>query len=127
MGKSFITANTILYCSKWKETVHFYKDHLGLEINFSSDWFVEFRLAGCSRLSIADEKRTSIKSCSGGGITLALEVKDIEASYKFLKATGLEPTEIRNHPWGAKVFYIYDPEGHRIEIWQPNLTNTSHK
>lgn len=89
-----------------------------LPINFSTYWFVEFSLTASSRLSIADEKRSSIKSCAGKGITLALQVEDIEAVRKDMVKNGLEPTVISKHAWNARVFYIFDPEGHRIEIWQ---------
>lgn len=118
MNKAFKTANTILYCKNWQQTVAFYKDRLGLQVNFQNDWFVEFCLTDRARISIADESRASVKSCGGGGITLALEVKDIESIRAYIYESGLGPTEIRNHPWGARVFYFYDPEGHRIEIWQ---------
>lgn len=120
MGKHFKSANTILYCRHWEQTVGFYRDRLGLLVNFSNDWFVEFCLNKKARLSIADEARASIKSCKGGGITLALEVEDIEAVWADMNSSGVEPTEIKDHPWGARVFYLYDPEGHRIEIWQPD-------
>ncbi|MBS0012952.1 MAG: VOC family protein [Desulfobacterales bacterium] len=118
MNKAFKTANTILYCKNWQQTVAFYKDRLGLAVNFANDWFVEFCLAGGARLSIADQSRASVKSCGGAGITLALEVEEIEAVRAHMHESGLGPTDIRDHPWGARVFYFYDPEGHRIEIWQ---------
>lgn len=89
-----------------------------LPVNFLSDWFVEFRLTASSRLSVADEKRSSIKSCERKGATLAIEVKDIEIERENLNTIGLKPTAIKKHPWNAKVFYIVDPEGHHIEIWQ---------
>nr|CBX30809.1 hypothetical protein N47_E43210 [uncultured Desulfobacterium sp.] len=113
-----ISTNMILYCKEWEKTVRFYKERLHLPVNFSNDWFMEFSLTANSRLSIADEKRSSIKSCAGKGITLALEVEDIEAVRKDMVKTGLEPTVISEHPWNARVFYLCDPEGHRIEIWQ---------
>lgn len=115
---SLITANIILYCKEWEKTVRFYKDQLHLPVNFSTDWFVEFCLTANSRLSIADEKRSSIKSCGGKGVTLALEVEDIEAVREYTEKIGLKPTVISKHPWDARVFYLFDPEGHRIEIWQ---------
>jgi len=40
------STNTILYCKKWQETVDFYQHCLKSPIIFSSDWFVEFKLAG---------------------------------------------------------------------------------
>ncbi|MFW5931425.1 MAG: VOC family protein [Desulfosalsimonas sp.] len=118
MNKNFKTANTILYCKNWQQTVAFYKDRLGLTVSFSNDWFVEFRLTDSSRISIADQTRASVKSCGGKGFTLALEVGEIEPVWTDMNDSGLAPTEIRDHPWGARVFYFYDPEGHRIEIWQ---------
>jgi catechol 2,3-dioxygenase-like lactoylglutathione lyase family enzyme len=112
------TTNTILYCREWDKTVRFYRDQLGLTVTFASDWFVEFRLNALSRLSIADEKRSTVKSCGGRGVTLALEVDDIAALREYALKNRLEPTAIRKHPWGAWVFHLFDPEGHRLEIWQ---------
>ena len=111
-------ANTILYCGKWVETVRFYRDHLNLPISFSTDWFVEFYMGTTSRLSIADEKRSCIKSCNGTGITLSLEVENIDNAWECAKKASLQPTMIKAHPWDARVFYLFDPEGHRVEIWQ---------
>jgi len=118
MDKEIKTSNIILYCRKWKKTVEFYRDHLGLTVNFSTDWFVEFFLNPSSLLSVANEKRASIKSCCGKGITIALEVGDIDKAWESIDKVGLNPTEIRKHAWNAKVFYLFDPEGHRIEIWE---------
>lgn len=113
-----ITANTILYCGHWEETVRFYRDGLRLPVLFATDWFVEFRLAADSRLSVADERRASIKSSGGAGITVSLQVEDIDATWEHAKETGLAPTAISEHPWHARVFCLFDPEGHRIEMWQ---------
>ncbi|MBW1892509.1 MAG: VOC family protein [Deltaproteobacteria bacterium] len=112
------TANTIFYCSKWEKTIRFYRDHLNLTVNFSTDWFIEFCLNATSRLSIADEKRASIKSCNGKGITLSLEVENIDNAWEFVEKAGLKPTIIKEHSWDARVFYLFDPEGNRVEVWQ---------
>ena len=118
MENYLVTTNTIFYCRQWKKTVEFYRDQLKLPTLFATDWFVEFGLNAMSRLSIADEKRSSIKGCGGKGITLALEVSDIKAVRTNMEEIGLKPTHLKKHPWDAWVFYIFDPEGHRIEIWQ---------
>ncbi len=112
------SVNLIVYCARWEETVRFYQDGLGLPVNMATDWFVEFCLGPHSRISVADERRASIKSCGGAGVTVAVEVAALAASRERAAAKGLEPTEIREHPWGAWVFYLVDPEGHRIEVWQ---------
>ncbi len=110
--------NTILYCSQWEDTVRFYRDQLKLPVSFSTEWFVEFILNGISRLSIANEKRASVKTSRGKGITLSLEVERIESAWADVRKNGLSPTPIRKHPWGARFFFLFDPEGHRIEFWQ---------
>ena len=110
------SSNTILYCTKWHNTVAFYRDVLRLPINLSKDWFVEFRLSDNSRLSVANEKDASIKSCQGHGLTISLEVEDIEAMHARMKKSGAKPTTIKQI-WESKQFYMLDPEGNRIEFW----------
>lgn len=122
MQQNLITANTILYCREWQATVRFYRDKLRLPILFSADWFVEFRLTATARLSIANEDHASLKSCGNAGITVALQVEDIDSARVSALTMGLEPTAIEDHPWNARVFYIFDPEGHRIEMWQSLVT-----
>jgi catechol 2,3-dioxygenase-like lactoylglutathione lyase family enzyme len=119
------TANTILYCRNWRATVDFYQNRLGLPVNFANDWFVEFSLTDAARLSIADQRRASVKSAGGQGITLALEVEDIRTAHRWAESTGLAPTPLRRHPWNAEVFYLSDPEGHRIEFWQATAEKTA--
>ncbi len=114
-----LSSNIILYCRAWTETVRFYREDLRLPVCFENGWFVEFSLTQSSRLSIADERRASIKSCGGAGFTLTLQVDDIERAWQSLRSAGLEPTNIHDHPWDARVFHLFDPEGHRVEMWQP--------
>jgi uncharacterized glyoxalase superfamily protein PhnB len=116
----FKSANTILYCKRWKETVAFYQQHLGLPVTFSTNWFVEFRLTGAAHLSVANEARASVKSNSGHGLTLALQVDNAETAWNYLQERGLAPQPLRDHPWGAQAFYLFDPEGHRLEVWSSN-------
>jgi catechol 2,3-dioxygenase-like lactoylglutathione lyase family enzyme len=110
-------ANTILYCQAWHETVAFYRDHLELPITFESDWFIEFALTNSARLSIADERRATVKSSHGAGITLTFQVADADALWAEFEKAGLKPTPCRTHSWGARTFYLRDPEGNRLEIW----------
>ena len=121
MQEHIITSNTILYCRKWVKTVRFYKDMLNLPISFSNDWFTEFHLGGNARLSIADETRSSHKNRDSRGITLALEVDNIDSVWTFINTRALNPTKITNHPWNARVFHLFDPEGHRIEVWESTI------
>ena len=112
-------ANTVLYCARWNATVAFYRDVLGLTIGFANDWFVEFRVGESAFVSIADASRATIESANGHGITLTWQVADIDESYEMLSGLGVALTPIRPR-WGARVCYLRDPEGHRIELWTPD-------
>jgi catechol-2,3-dioxygenase len=110
------STNTILYCKKWQETVEFYRIGLKLLVLSSNEWFVEFKLNEMSRLSVANEARTSIDSSHGKGITVSLQVADVEQTRTELIEAGINPTPIKV-VWGAKAIYVQDPEGNRLEFW----------
>jgi catechol 2,3-dioxygenase-like lactoylglutathione lyase family enzyme len=110
--------NTILYCHLWAETVAFYSDVFAFSISHQTDWFVEFEIAPSAYLSIADEKRATIKSVGGQGITLSWEVAHVQDMHKTFLEQGIKVSPIQNK-WGAALLYLHDPEGHRIELWQP--------
>lgn len=110
-------ANTILYCKKWQETVSFYRDNLRLLVLSSNDWFVEFKLNEMSRLSVANDSRTSVKSSDGGGITISLQVLDVEQIRAELMEAGIDSTPVKE-VWGSKAIYVHDPEGNRLEFWE---------
>lgn len=112
------SVNTILYCRHFDECLVFYGDVLGLPIAMRNEWFVEFRVGDC-HVSIADEKRASIKSSGGVGITLTFRVADADAVHAELVRRGAPATAPRTHPWGARTFYVFDPDGSRIEFWSP--------
>jgi catechol 2,3-dioxygenase-like lactoylglutathione lyase family enzyme len=109
-------ANTILYCTHWEETVHFYRAVLALDILFSNDWFVEFKLNNEARLSIADERRASIKSNKGKGITISLRIDSLQKLFQYMKECNYKPSSIKKI-WGKDQFFVFDPEGNRIEFW----------
>lgn len=111
------SANTILYCKQWQETVAFYRDGIKLLALLSNDWFVEFKLNETSRLSVANETRTSVKSGSGKGVTISLQVADLEQTLAELKEAGINSSPVKE-VWGAKAVYVRDPEGNRIEFWE---------
>lgn len=112
-------SNTILYVRRWNETVAFYRDRLGLEIAFRNDWIVEFRLTPTAFLSVADQSRTTMASGNGKGVTLSFQIDDLQAAHRAFIKDGLTPTAIRTQVMGADVFYLFDPEGNRIEFWSP--------
>jgi len=109
--------NTVLYCRRFAETVAFYRDRLGFAASLDREWFVELEVCPGARISVADERRASVPSAGGAGLTLTLRVGDVDAVRDRLAASGLEPEPVRAHPWGARLFRIRDPEGNRVEFW----------
>ena len=108
--------NTILYCRKWDDTVTFYRDVLKLEVNHETEWLVEFQLMDNTFLSIANVAFTSIQSAKGFGITLSIQVENVDIAHRRLHEMRVETGPIKA-VWGARAFYTFDPEGHRIEFW----------
>ena len=109
--------NTILYCERWAETAVFYQHQLNLPVTFANDWFVEFQLTDTSFLSIANAARATVAAVQGQGITLTWQVADVVAARTELTARGIDVTSIKQK-WGSQVCYCFDPEGHRLELWQ---------
>jgi len=110
-------ANTILYCDRWEETVAFYRDGLRLLIISHTDWFVEFKLNESARLSVANAARTSVKSGGGRGITISMQINEMEPLQAELAAAGIVTSPIKE-VWGSKALYVHDPEGNRLEFWE---------
>ncbi|NNG00796.1 MAG: VOC family protein [Desulfobacteraceae bacterium] len=115
-NEKFLRANSILYCEKFNRTIRFYRDILNFPVVHETEWFVEFKLGDKSFLSIADARRTTIDSGNGAGITLSFKVRDLDRAHEMLNDLGIETSDIRP-VWGARAFFMSDPEGHRIELW----------
>ena len=111
--------NTVLYCQHYAQTLAFYDQVLRLPRGFANDWFVEFKVAREAFLSVADQRRASIDSAHGQGLTLTFRVDDVRATHEQLRGRGAAPGAPGPRPWGAQGFVLHDPEGTRIEIWAP--------
>ncbi|MEY4642255.1 MAG: hypothetical protein RLZZ227_2249 [Pseudomonadota bacterium] len=117
-----LAANTIIYCRNWPDSVKFYRDVLQLAISFQKDdWFIEFAVNGAAHLSIADAARCTIAPGGGIGMTLSFFVQDLRAAQATFRSQNITTTDIKAKGWRAPYFYVYDPEGTRIEFWTRNL------
>ncbi|GJL81126.1 MAG: hypothetical protein DHS20C01_07600 [marine bacterium B5-7] len=112
-------ANTILYCRHFEECVRFYRTVLDLEVVVEKSWFVEFKVTDNAYLSCADAQRTTIPPAGGDGLTLTFEITDVDGYHDELVRTGARLTQLVNHAWGARTFYVFDPDERRIEFWAP--------
>lgn len=109
-------ATIILPCRHWLPTVRFYRDGLGLPVLAEDAWYVEFRITSEASLSVTDAAKATVDHIGGQGITLRWRVPDLAEVRKQLVHRSLQPSGIRT-VMNAAVFYVTDPEGHRIEMW----------
>ncbi len=64
------------------------------------------------------------QSGSGNRFELCFESEDLEADFARVNDSGAEVlSPVAEQPWGQRVFRVYDPEGHIIEVAEP-LTAT---
>jgi predicted enzyme related to lactoylglutathione lyase len=78
--------------------------------------YVEFQLPGL-RLGIFNPKavhRTEFVSSSSGGMSLCLEVEDLEAAIAHITHLGYPPPGEIQQPSHGREIYAYDPCGNRI-------------
>jgi catechol 2,3-dioxygenase-like lactoylglutathione lyase family enzyme len=109
--------HTILLCRRWEECVAFYRDLFGFRTVDSGPGFVEVEVAPGSHIGLVRSRKGG--SPEGGGFALALtfRVPDLEKAREFLAARAPGVGDIIDHPWGARLFRMQDPEGRPLEIW----------
>lgn len=117
----------ILYAENIEKTKHFYGELLGLKLRNEFGTYIEYE-TGNTVLSFntREDGREITKLPIPDGISneqtfeLGFVTEQVEELVEKLRAAGvrvlLEPTE---KPWGQKVAYVEDPDGHYIEICTP--------
>jgi uncharacterized glyoxalase superfamily protein PhnB len=67
-----------------------------------------------------DRERRTRQGPRGLGVTIGLEVEDLEATYEYCAAAGCEVTsEQMDEAWGDRVFACLDPFGYEWEFSHP--------
>ncbi len=102
------------------ESMRFYQDILGLELNSQDDGFADFKIEGTSLAIFQKDKAVSMLPedymKSGGGAVLAFQVDDVEKTCDDLKVKGVNIVEgPKTTSWGQTVAYFLDPDGN---IWE---------
>ncbi|WP_114569963.1 VOC family protein [Exiguobacterium flavidum] len=117
---------TILYVEDADRTKHFYRDLLGLSIRAEHGSYVEFE-TGSTVLAFntrAEAKGIVPYDLPEGPARQTLELgfvtDQVDGTYDRLIEDGVEsvlaPTD---KPWGQRVAYVLDPDGHLIELCSP--------
>jgi len=111
------TFHTVLYCRRWAESVAFYRDVLDLPVVFENPLFVELRAAPGACIGLLDASRTRDPGVEPRGVLLSFRVADVEETRARLRDRGVRVGEAGDHPWGARLFELQDPDGRRVEFW----------
>ena len=117
-----------LFVSNLPDMVAFYRDVLGLEIDWDGNGpYAEFRHEGI-RFSMYERKllpemlgqNPSFTTGINGTFELALDLphfEDVDGEFKKVVSAGARPVYApRNEPWGMRSSMVTDPEGNLIEI-----------
>jgi catechol 2,3-dioxygenase-like lactoylglutathione lyase family enzyme len=113
--------NTISYITLWvqqyDESLAFYRDLLGLEVEQSDENFTQFATQGIRfylhRLGAAPQLREHT-------VEIHFPVPDVDEAYRTLAARGIVFEQApANMPWGTRMAAFRDPEGYALEIVGP--------
>ena len=101
----------------------FYRDAIGFELTFESDWYVSLRL-GVFELALLAYDHPTVPEAHRAlprGVILNLEVDDVDAVHERLtKGLGLPPIlELRNEGFGQRHFIVAAPDGVMLDVIQP--------
>jgi predicted enzyme related to lactoylglutathione lyase len=121
IGGVFIYANDAKALSNW------YAHHFGLKLETYEDGKVYGTEFKYRRLGDSSQVDSTVFSISQSKTTLPVErreavinyrVRDLQAFLEQLKAEGIEIEKTEDFDYG-KFAWIKDPEGNRIELYQP--------
>jgi catechol 2,3-dioxygenase-like lactoylglutathione lyase family enzyme len=115
--------NAGIITQKLAESKAFYTNVLGFGISFENEFYLLLHTPDHSaELSFllpdhASQQPLFQPAFSGQGVYLTIEVDNVDALYKTIKAKSIPiKIDIRNEPWGDRHFAIEDPNGVGIDI-----------
>jgi catechol 2,3-dioxygenase-like lactoylglutathione lyase family enzyme len=95
----------------------FYVDVLGLELLMHHDGYI--RVGGADGFHIGIEEGPT-SAVGASGIEIVIQVDDVDARYREIKATGVPFDEVpEDQEWGARHTWLRDPDGYRLSIFSP--------
>ena len=110
--------HTVLYCQKWQECVSFYRDTLGFPVALENQVFSELQSGPGSFIGLINARRSKRRtSCTHDNYLLSFRVSDVELLHEVLQKKWKGVAALKDHPWGARLFELHDPEGRRLEFW----------
>ena len=110
--------NVMLGTTDLARSLAFYRDTLGLAVQFEMPGFV-FLHAGGVTLSLS-EAHAKLATPVAGGTEIVFGVADVTAAHEALRARGVEflnpPSNVTGDQWAAN---FRDPDGHLLSVFGP--------
>lgn len=124
MSFAYTEAFVTIATTKYQELIEFYCQLLSQKPQpYLADVYAEFKLAGL-RLGIfrpTMNHQQEFANSAGSGMSICLEVENLEDAIAHLAAMGYPPTgEIIVASHGREI-YAYDPAGNRLILHQSSL------
>lgn len=102
----------VVYVRDMQRAVRFYRDILGLELDYESEHWTTFRTGPCTLALHATDRREP----GTGEPDPTLLVAEADAERARLEAAGVDVSEIREPVAGLRVFDARDPDGNRFSL-----------
>jgi catechol 2,3-dioxygenase-like lactoylglutathione lyase family enzyme len=113
----------IFVTPRMRECRDFWIRHFGLVVIFENEWFAYLQAKdGSASIGFLTPDHPSSPpgpETYAGGVSLELEVEDVDAALAELKASGKEPEyPLTDEPFGQRRFGLSDPSGLWINVVQ---------
>ena len=118
----------MLYVADLKESVEFYRDKLGF--GFHGYWdnatnevveqWEDLQEPGYASVTVGEDDiglhpHPDFEE-GPANIKINFEIDDADALYEEFTSKGVEASEPQDFPWGARMFTVVDPNGHKIDF-----------
>ena len=116
-------AYTFIYYKDIKDAEPFYRDLLGLRLEYESDWVTRFWVTDDYAIGAVQSGRGFLEAMEDKPVILCICLKndaDIFALYNKLKDAGVKmhTSEVELRKTEGRIFFCEDPEGYTVEITQ---------
>ncbi len=111
-----------LHVADVEKSCAFYGDVMRLEpmprpaFSFPGAWF---RLGDDQELHLIGERQQPVAGAASRGDHWALMIDDMDQWEAYFQREGIEYTPRRTRPDGAFQIYVFDPDGHCLELCTP--------
>jgi predicted enzyme related to lactoylglutathione lyase len=119
----FNRAKTFIYYKNIKDSEPFYRDLLGLRLEYESDWVTRYWVTDDYAIGAVQSGRGFLNAMDDKPVILCIGLKDdadIFALYNKLKDAGVKmhTSEVELRETEGRIFFCEDPEGYIVEIVQ---------